>query len=259
VAQSGLCFSQAFVDLDGDGDDDLVMAHDHGFMKLMLNESVPGTGGQPGTIRFRDVTGQAGLHIAGSWMGIAVGDVDNDGDLDLFVTNTGLAELMYDPVAPERVFTHALFRNDGLKAGIPRFTEVGVKAGVGDAGWGWGCRLEDLDCDGDLDLVMVTNMYIGATGSGTTPSSSACPPGGSTAGHVFFNDAAGSFWEGSRRGLASRRPLGGHPRSHGGGYQTWWWVTSGAAGDAAQQGRITDQVIQGGRTVNTRQGRSGRG
>lgn len=203
VAQSGLCFSQAFVDLDGDGDDDLVMAHDHGYMKLLLNETVPSTStSQPSTIRFRDVTKQAGLSLAGSWMGIALGDIDNDGDLDIFVTNTGLAELMYDPVAPERTFTHGLFRNDGVKGGIPRFTEIGMKAGVGDAGWGWGCRFEDLDCDGDLDLVMVTNMFIGAIGSsGTTPSIiGLMPPGGigGTAGHVFFNDGAGSFWEGTK-------------------------------------------------------------
>lgn len=202
VRQSGLAFAQAFVDLDGDGLDDLVLAHDHGPLKLYMNRSTRGTAEKPGTIRFEDVSQKAGFTVTGSWMGIAVGDVDRDGDLDLFVPNTGLAEPMYDPIAPEGSFTHALYRNDGVVDGVPHFTDVAAASGVSDAGWGWGCRFEDMDNDGWLDLVMVTNMYIGAIGaSGVYPSViGVMPPGGigGTPGHVFFNDGTGKFWEGTK-------------------------------------------------------------
>ena len=66
-------------------------------------------------------------------MGVAAGDYDNDGDIDLYVTNLG---------------SNVLLRNDG--AG--RFTDVTVKAGVGDPGWGTAATFLDLDNDGDLDL-----------------------------------------------------------------------------------------------------------
>jgi hypothetical protein len=83
--------------------------------------------------RFTDVTAQAGVGDPGYGMGVAVGDIDNDGDLDLFVTNYG----------PD-----TLYRNDGDGT----FTDVTVEAGVGDPRWGASAGFFDYDADGFLDL-----------------------------------------------------------------------------------------------------------
>lgn len=196
VRQTGLAFAQLFLDFDGDGLDDLVLAHDHGKLEYYRNVS------KKGEPRFERASAQVGFTGTGSWMGITAGDYDNDGDLDLFVTNTGMAEPMYDPFAPETLFWHALYRNDGVKDGLPHFTDVAEEAGVADAGWGWGCRFEDFDNDGFVDLVLVTNMFVGAIGAtpGALSILGPMPRGGigGTEGFVFFNDGKGKFHESTR-------------------------------------------------------------
>ena len=82
---------------------------------------------------FEDVTQRAGVGHAGYGMGVAVGDIDNDGWLDLYVTNFG---------------TDVLYRN--LANG--RFAEVTRESGLGDPGWGASAGFFDFDRDGDLDL-----------------------------------------------------------------------------------------------------------
>lgn len=85
---------------------------------------------------FEDVTSAAGLdHVPGGYgLGVTVGDYDNDGDPDLFVT---------------RWRSYALYRNDGNG----RFTDVTADAGLGgDRNWPTSAAFADLDNDGDLDL-----------------------------------------------------------------------------------------------------------
>jgi hypothetical protein len=87
---------------------------------------------------FTDVTVKAGLTATGWGQGVCVGDYDNDGWEDLFVTYYG---------------KNRLYHNDH---GV--FTEVAEKAGVAGSGkaWGSGCAFVDYDRDGKLDL-MVAN------------------------------------------------------------------------------------------------------
>jgi len=82
---------------------------------------------------FRDVSEGSGLGDGGYGMGAAVGDIDNDGDLDLYVTNYG----------PDR-----LYRNDGDGT----VTDVTAAWGVGDPGWSASATFCDFDRDGFLDL-----------------------------------------------------------------------------------------------------------
>jgi hypothetical protein len=88
---------------------------------------------------FTDVTAKAGLAHSGWGQGVCVGDYDNDGFEDLYVTYYG---------------KNVLYRNNGDGT----FTDVSEKAGVAGSGkaWGTGCAFVDFDRDGHLDL-MVAN------------------------------------------------------------------------------------------------------
>ncbi len=88
---------------------------------------------------FTDVTAKAGLGATGWGQGVCVGDYDNDGFEDMYVTYYG---------------KNILYHNNGNGT----FTDVSEKAGVAGTGsaWGMGCAFVDYDRDGHLDL-MVTN------------------------------------------------------------------------------------------------------
>jgi hypothetical protein len=85
---------------------------------------------------FEDVTEKAGLAGAGYGMGVAVGDYDNDGYEDLYVTGYG---------------GNHLYHNNGNGT----FTDVTAEAGVGGSGWSTSAAWVDLDNDGLLDLVVL--------------------------------------------------------------------------------------------------------
>ncbi len=72
-----------FFDHDDDGDPDLWLASDGDRFKIMRNDS-DGSG-----VRFTEVAHAIGIDKVGAWMGFAIGDIDLDADLDVFVTNIG--------------------------------------------------------------------------------------------------------------------------------------------------------------------------
>ena len=83
---------------------------------------------------FRDVTESSGLGFRGFCNGIVVGDIDNDGDQDLFLANFG---------------PNALYLNNGDGT----FREISAAAGIDRANnWSYGGAFLDYDNDGDLDL-----------------------------------------------------------------------------------------------------------
>lgn len=86
---------------------------------------------------FEDVTARSGIQHRAYGMGGCAGDYDNDGLIDLYVTNVG---------------PNTLYRN----AGQGRFTEVPGAGGADTAMWSTSCAFLDFDRDGDLDL-FVTN------------------------------------------------------------------------------------------------------
>jgi hypothetical protein len=139
-------FTASFVDLDRDGWFDLVLAQNTGEAEILRNL---------GKGRFERVNFRSGY---GFWMGLAFGDVDADGDLDIFLSNVGNS-------IPERLvkgdrredqkpaYEWLLLRNDGNF----RFTDITSDAGVSGFGFGWGGVFEDVNLDGVPDLLVAEN------------------------------------------------------------------------------------------------------
>lgn len=130
----------AFFDFDADGDQDIVC----------VNSNVwPWTTPQPdslptaalyendGSGNFKNVTAGSGLDVSFYGNGVACGDYDNDGLVDLFFSAVG---------------KHYLFHNDGGG----KFSDVSEAAGVSgsDDRWGTSCGWFDYDLDGKLDLLV---------------------------------------------------------------------------------------------------------
>jgi hypothetical protein len=92
--------------------------------------------------KFQDVSSGSGVDAAAWGNGVCAGDYDDDGKLDLYVTNFG---------------PNFLFRNNGDGT----FSESAAKAGVQASGWSTGCTFFDADGDGDLDLYVA--RYVSAS------------------------------------------------------------------------------------------------
>jgi hypothetical protein len=137
----------ALFDMDGDGDLDAYLVQGGSLVEP------GGAGGANELFRnrgdgtFERVEGAAGAGDRGYGMGVAAGDYDNDGDVDLYVTNLG---------------PNVLLRNDGA-----RFTDVTATAGTSGHGaapghptksWSAGAAFLDYDADGDLDLFVANYL-----------------------------------------------------------------------------------------------------
>lgn len=110
--------------------------------RLYLNEGV----GADARATFRDVTAQAGLRRAERGLGALLSDLDQDGDLDLYIANDG---------HPNRLHANEPFPDDPLGLGF-RLVDVTESAQVGDSGSGMGVAGGDYDGDGWVDL-LITN------------------------------------------------------------------------------------------------------
>ncbi|MCP5108106.1 MAG: VCBS repeat-containing protein, partial [bacterium] len=93
------------------------------------------------TVRFTDVTDKSGLKMTGYGMGIATGDFNNDGWMDIYITN-------YGP-------NYMLFNN-----GDGTFSDVTAKTGTGDDLWGSSAAAFDYDRDGRLDLYVANYVHF---------------------------------------------------------------------------------------------------
>lgn len=132
----------ALFDFDNDGDLDLYLGQGHPLASTgptvdsnagdrLLRSDLDG-----GTLRFTDVTDESGLDARGYAMGVTVGDIDNDGDPDLYILNLGANEL---------------WRNDS-KPGAPRFTNITAGSNTADPRWSAAASFFDLNADGLLDI-----------------------------------------------------------------------------------------------------------
>ena len=135
----------ALFDYDNDGRMDLFLVNGAPFSDPTPKGTIPQKTGpqywnrlyhQKSDGTFEDVTEKAGLQGVGYGMGAAVGDYDNDGREDLYVTAYG---------------GNKLYHNNGDGT----FADVTAKAGVAGSGWSTSAAWVDLDGDGLLDLVVL--------------------------------------------------------------------------------------------------------
>jgi hypothetical protein len=139
VQDTDFTFAPTFARIDGDLWPDIAIAADFGTTQLAINLG-DGTFGSLDSPVLREA--QFG-------MGSALGDIDNDGDLDWFITS------VLGPAGPgpngETITPHGnrLFTNVG---GPTLFVDDTDRLGVADGSWGWAACFLDIDNDGDLDI-----------------------------------------------------------------------------------------------------------
>ena len=185
----------ALFDYDNDGRLDMFLVNGAALSDPMPRGGVPQKSGPPDWNRlfhqkpdgtFEDVTEKAGLTGVGFGMGVAVGDYDNDGFEDLYVTAYG---------------GNRLYHNNGNGT----FTDVTEAAGVGGSGWSTSAAWVDLDNDGLLDLVVLrfvewdfNDIYCGEHREGYR---AYCHPDtfNAVTPLVFHNDGKGRFKEVSKK------------------------------------------------------------
>lgn len=141
VADVGCGLAVAFTDCDHDSDPDLYVANDFGLSfepnELYIN-AFPEAG-------FRPAAYAAGVHVKINAMGIAIGDYDEDGDLDYYVTN---------------IADNPFFENT---EGGQFFEDVGISKGVNNPdGTSWGTAFLDYNNDTYLDLIVANGQVIEA-------------------------------------------------------------------------------------------------
>jgi hypothetical protein len=131
----------ALFDMDGDRDLDLLLVQSGRL------SAPPGTPSghllyrNRGDATFEDMSEGSGIAaVVGYGMGAATGDYDNDGDVDVYLTNLG---------------ANVLLQNDGKG----RFADVTRTSGVAGSGWSTSATFADLDADGYLDLFVT--RYLG--------------------------------------------------------------------------------------------------
>ncbi len=196
----------AFLDYDNDGATDILFVNSTywpGHVPDGRQPTCPALYHNDGTGHFTDVTAGSGLEVSLYGMGVAVGDYDNDGLVDVFIS---------------AVHGNKLFHN----LGNGKFADVTESAGVGGSGqdWSTSCTWFDYDNDGKLDL-FVCNYVVWSkdidfevgyklVGIGRAYGQPRDFPG--TFPFLYHNDGNGHFTDVSKRaGVQVQNPVTGAP------------------------------------------------
>jgi len=126
----GFGFGGVFTDFDNDGDQDIFINHDFGYKRtpdMLLENKYPSE-------KFTDVAKEKGMDLKINSMGTAVGDYNNDGLMDYYMTNIK--------------FNYFMVNQGPGKPFINKATELGM----GLFAISWGANFADFDQDGDVDL-----------------------------------------------------------------------------------------------------------
>lgn len=140
ITQDGygdVSFDSEFADVNDDGLLDLLVAADFGNSRLYINNGE----------KFVDMTKRYGVGLDEFGMGITVGDYDNDGFEDFFITSI----YCQDSDCMDGMSGNKLYHNLNGKFELDELD-------VADGDWGWETEFFNYDFDGDLDLIMVMGM-----------------------------------------------------------------------------------------------------
>lgn len=135
-----VCGGVALFDMEGDGDLDCYLVQAGSYTSPREERAPNQLFRNRGDGTFEDVTAGSGADDRGYGMGVTAGDYDNDGDIDLYVTN---------------VDRNTLLQNQGDGT----FVDVTNEAGAGVEEWSTSVAFVDYDRDGDLDLFMTNYVY----------------------------------------------------------------------------------------------------
>ncbi len=147
-------------DLDGDLLPEIYFANDFGPDRLLHNRS------QPGKLQFALLEGEKHLttpnskvlgHDGFKGMGIDFGDINQDGLLDIYVSNIAAEYALEE--------SHFLFVSTGkveqMQQGIAPYVDRSEALGVSRSGWGWETKFGDFDNDGELEALQATGFSKG--------------------------------------------------------------------------------------------------
>jgi hypothetical protein len=194
----------AFFDMDNDGDLDVYLVQGHPLGpgrpdptlrgRLYRNDLEVRPDGTR-SLHFTDVTAQSGIDASGYGFGVAAGDIDNDGFVDLYLTSFG---------------GNRLYRNNGNGT----FTDITTQSGTSNQpGFGVSAAFLDYDRDGALDLYVGNNVnYRGLDKETVCPNPAGardyCPPQiyGGFRDRLYHNDGQGHFSDVSARALIGLKP-----------------------------------------------------
>ncbi|NEO47785.1 MAG: CRTAC1 family protein [Moorea sp. SIO4A3] len=177
AGSASITWAIAMVDYDLDGDLDIVQADDQaaipnaeqgGFDRGLILLNNDGTG------NFTDVTVEANTNQTGAWMGLSFGDLNSDGNMDIFATNLG--DYVLNRSVPPGLLTSRWF----LGQADGSFTDPGVGELV-TTPFGWGTSTTDYDNDGDTDIIFHGALDFGRFVDASNP------------GVILENDGAGNF------------------------------------------------------------------
>ena len=152
-----MSFQAAWNDFDGDGDQDVYVSNDYAPDNFFRNDGDQG---------FKDITQQSRLTGMGFGMGVSWGDYDNDGQIDIYVTNmfSKAGQRITDQVAGidprlrEMAQGNFLYRLDNGQFNlVSGLEEPALK--VAKSGWSWGGQFFDYDNDGFRDIYATSGYY----------------------------------------------------------------------------------------------------
>ncbi len=155
----------SWVDFDMDGDQDLYVANDYGRNNLYRNDL-----DQNGIVKFIDIAAQAGVEDMSAGMSVSWADADQDGDLDLYVSNMWSSagnRITYQRQFQENSDEESLkgFRRHArgnslfINSGNGTFKDLSLESGTSMGRWAWGSRFADINNDG-LQDILVANGFI---------------------------------------------------------------------------------------------------
>src|SRR5215813_7415142 len=151
----------ALFDYDNDGDLDVLLVQGTGAAKLYRNDLIVDSDGSR-RLAFTDVTAASGLTTTGYGMGVATGDFNNDGCVDVYLTNFGRNQFFRNNC--DGTFTDVTDRSFKTEPAAP---ELAVSSSASEGGWSVSATFVDYDRDGWLDLFV--GHYVAYAVETSTP------------------------------------------------------------------------------------------